>query len=172
MKGFSYLFALLLIACNNQTNEEFEVPETETIREKITPQPVAEKQLVDTILMNYLKTKSWLNDEPHESGVYIVIDEPGTGKERPGLTDEITLFYKGYLMNGQQFDGTKEIPMTFALNELIKGWQIGIPHFGKGGKGKLIIPPHLGYGKYDSGPIPGNSTLLFEIELVDWNTIR
>jgi FKBP-type peptidyl-prolyl cis-trans isomerase FkpA len=49
---------------------------------------------------------------------------------------------------------------------------IGIPMFGKGGKGKLIIPSHLAYGDRDQGAIPGGSTLVFEIELVDFKPAK
>jgi FKBP-type peptidyl-prolyl cis-trans isomerase FkpA len=80
----------------------------------------------------------------------------------------VTIFYHGFLLDGTEFDGTGEEPATFRLDQLIVGWQIGIPMFGKGGKGKLIIPPGLAYGPNDNGQIPGNSTLMFEIELIDW----
>ena len=104
----------------------------------------------------------------HESGMYIVTDNPGEGEARPTLMDEVTIFYQGYLLDGFQFDGTQGEPATFPLMNLIQGWQIGIPEFGKGGKGKLIIPSDLAYGDRTNGDIPGGSTLMFEIELIDW----
>ncbi len=163
-KLFMLAPAALLLACGGET-------ETTT-----TTTPVEEKVVelsVDEQIENYLTEKGWTADRD-ESGVYIVTDTVGTGDERPTLSDDVTMFYKGYLLDGTQFDGTTETPVIFPLSNLIQGWQIGIPMFGKGGKGKLVIPPALGYGPDDvnkpdgSVLIPGNSILMFEIELVDW----
>lgn len=157
-KLFMLAPAALLMACGGET-------ETTT-----TTTPTEEKVVeltVDEQIENYLTEKGW-TAERHESGVYVVTDTLGTGDERPTLADDVTIFYQGYLLDGTQFDGTTEEPATFPLSNLIQGWQIGIPMFGKGGKGKLIIPSELGYGSQDNGEIPANSILMFEIELVDW----
>jgi FKBP-type peptidyl-prolyl cis-trans isomerase FkpA len=103
-----------------------------------------------------------------EDGLYISIEEAGS-EVKPTLSDFVTIFYKGYLLDGFVFDQTEEETRTFPLNGLIAGWQIGIPYLGKGGKAKLMIPPHIGYGPQDNGDIPGNSVLIFEIELVDFS---
>ena len=105
-----------------------------------------------------------------EDGLYISIEEAGS-EEKPTLSDFVTIFYKGYLLDGFIFDQTEGDTRTFPLNGLIAGWQIGIPYIGKGGKAKLIIPPHIGYGPQDNGDIPGNSVLVFEIELVDFSDV-
>jgi FKBP-type peptidyl-prolyl cis-trans isomerase FkpA len=125
------------------------------------------KETADQEILAYLAEKGWTGVK-HESGLYVVTDKLGEGTDRPILTDEVTVFYAGYLLDGSKFDGTKEIPATFPLNQLIDGWQIGIPMFGKGGKGKLIIPSDLAYGDRAIPLIPGGSTLVFEIELVDF----
>ena len=57
---------------------------------------------------------------------------------------------------------------TFLLDDLIEGWKIGIPKYGRGGSGKLLVPSNLGYGPNRIGPIPGNSVLVFDIELFDF----
>ena len=121
-------------------------------------------------ILAYLDRKGW-EGQKHESGLYVVIDEEGS-EEKPTLMDEVTIFYQGYLLdeNDTKFDGTEDAPMTYPLMGFITGWQIGIPHFGKGGKGKLIIPSGLAYGDNAVGNIPAGSTLMFEIELVDWQT--
>jgi FKBP-type peptidyl-prolyl cis-trans isomerase len=125
------------------------------------------KDTEDEEILAYLAEKGW-KAVKHESGLYVVIDKPGRGKARPVITDEVTIFYAGYLLDGLKFDGTAEEPATFPLDKLIEGWQIGIPMFGKDGKGKLIIPSHLAYGDRDNGAIPGGSTIVFEIELVSF----
>lgn len=120
-------------------------------------------------ILAYIKEKGW-DAQVTESGLYIVIEEEG-GKEKPGLDSYLTLNYEGYFMDGNSFDGTKGEPTTFPfpMTQLIKGWQEGIPTFGKGGKGKLIVPPYLGYGANDRPGIPGNSILVFDIEIKDFN---
>jgi FKBP-type peptidyl-prolyl cis-trans isomerase len=95
----------------------------------------------------------------------------GTGAEaKEGST--ITVKYTGTLDNGTVFDSTEKQggqPATFTLakGQLIDGWVQGIPGMKVGGKRKLVIPPELGYGAQAQGSIPPNSTLTFEIELVE-----
>jgi FKBP-type peptidyl-prolyl cis-trans isomerase len=95
----------------------------------------------------------------------------GTGAEaKEGST--ITVKYTGTLDDGTVFDSTAKQggqPATFQLakGSLIDGWVQGIPGMKVGGKRKLVIPPDLGYGSQAQGSIPPNSTLTFEIELVD-----
>ena len=74
--------------------------------------------------------------------------------------------YNGTLLDGTKFDGNDNF--NYPLSSLIPGWQEGIPYFGKGGKGILLIPPHLGYGDRPNGDIPANSILRFDIELFDF----
>jgi FKBP-type peptidyl-prolyl cis-trans isomerase len=78
--------------------------------------------------------------------------------------------YLGTLINGKKFDSSYDRgeASEFPLSDVIKGWQIGIPLFGRGGKGKLIVPPFLGYGSRAVGNIPANSILIFDIDLQDF----
>ena len=83
-----------------------------------------------------------------------------------------TVHYTGRLEKGKQFDSSKQIgrePLRFTLGagQVIKGWDQGIIGMKVGGQRKLIIPPHLGYGDQDMGVIPPNSTLIFNIELIE-----
>jgi FKBP-type peptidyl-prolyl cis-trans isomerase FkpA len=102
-------------------------------------------------------------------GMYVKIVTEGT-QAKPNLGSLVTIHYKGALTNGKVFDSSfdRGAPATFGLASLIRGWQIGIPKFGKGGKGTLVIPASLGYGSQDNGDIPGNSTLVFDIELINF----
>lgn len=82
----------------------------------------------------------------------------------------ITIHYTGALAeNGEIFDSSQKTesaqPVTFPLDNLIKGWQQGIPGMKVGGKRRLYIPYELGYGEHGSGPIPAKADLIFDIEL-------
>lgn len=100
--------------------------------------------------------------------IYYSIMKEGTGRQVL-VTDTVVVFYKGYLLSdGSVFDQTKDKPATFPLNRLIKGWQLGVPFCRVGGKIKLIIPSGLSYSiRTRAAKIPPNSTLVFEIEVVD-----
>ena len=82
----------------------------------------------------------------------------------------VTVHYMVSLTNGQIVDNSVDHgePFVFTINshEVIAGWDLGIPGMKVGGKRKLIVPPELAYGNHQVGPIPANSTLIFEIELL------
>lgn len=103
-----------------------------------------------------------------ESGLAYKIIEPGSA-EKPLPTSTVTVNYKGSLIDGTVFDSSYDRgkPATFPLNRVIKGWGEGIRLIGKGGKIELVIPSTLGYGTRGTGRIPGNSLLIFEVELLD-----
>jgi len=94
----------------------------------------------------------------------------GEGKEVK-IGDTIVVHYVGTLENGAKFDSSRDRgePTEFKLEEggLIQGWIEGIPGMKVGGIRKLTIPPELGYGSQDLGTIPANSTLIFEVELME-----
>ena len=110
-------------------------------------------------------TDNNLNAIAAQDGLYYVIDRVGTGAT-PNLNSRITLNYSGYYVDGEQFDATTTSPATFPLANLIKGWQYGLQYFKAGGKGKLLIPSHLGYGATPPAGIRPNAVLIFDIELI------
>ena len=83
----------------------------------------------------------------------------------------VTVNYTGLLENGTKFDsslnpGRTPFRFTVGAGQVIKGWDEGLMGMKIGGKRKLTIPPELGYGSRDNDPIPANSTLIFEIDLL------
>jgi FKBP-type peptidyl-prolyl cis-trans isomerase len=94
----------------------------------------------------------------------------GTGEEALA-GDTVAVNYVGVLENGEIFDSSysrnEPFPFTIGAGRVIKGWDEGVAGMKIGGKRKLIIPPHLGYGEAGAGGvIPPNATLVFEVELL------
>ncbi len=92
----------------------------------------------------------------------------GTGT-LPARTDYVTVQYTGTLSNDTVFDASRLHggPITFRLDQVIKGWTEGVGSMRVGGMRRLVIPPALGYGSQPQGSIPANSTLTFIVELLD-----
>lgn len=104
-----------------------------------------------------------------ESGLLYKIEKAGSG-ESPKPSDTVKVHYKGTLTDGATFDSSYDRgePIEFQLNQLIPAWIEAIPMLKKGGKMEIVVPPQLGYGDRPAGKIPANSTLIFEIELLDF----
>lgn len=125
-------------------------------------QPAVDKERI----LQYLADQN-IDAIEHESGLFYTIEEEGSGGH-PNSNSEVLVKYKGYLLDGSVFDETGDDAITFFLYNVITGWRIGIPLYQKGGKGKLFIPSHLGYGSFDRTGIPANSVLIFEVELLNF----
>jgi FKBP-type peptidyl-prolyl cis-trans isomerase len=102
------------------------------------------------------------------SGLQLEILEAGTGAQ-PTDADQVVVHYKGTLPDGTVFDSSYDRgqPATFPVTGVIAGFSEGLRTMQAGGKYRLVIPPDIGYGERGAGPIPANSTLVFEVELVD-----
>lgn len=99
----------------------------------------------------------------------VVRSGPETGGH-PTLKDEVKVHYEGKLLDGTVFDSSYErgTPATFPLEGLVPAWREAIPLMRPGDEWTLYVPPALGYGAQDKGPIPGNSVMVFRIELIDY----
>jgi FKBP-type peptidyl-prolyl cis-trans isomerase FkpA len=108
-----------------------------------------------------------LNAKSTASGLHYVIQTEGAGVN-PALNSTVTVYYKGYYLDGKVFDESLSKAASFPLRNLIPGWQEGLQLFKKGTKGILILPSSLGYGSNPPSGIRKNAVLVFEIELVNF----
>ena len=101
-----------------------------------------------------------------DSGLKYIDFLDGQG-DQPLLTSLVTVSYTGWLTDGAEFDSGDAV--QFYLQQVIDGWTEGVGSMRVGGRRRLMIPPELGYGEAGSPPnIPGNATLVFDVELLDF----
>ena len=105
------------------------------------------------------------------SGLQYKVETMGTGA-KPVATDTVKVHYRGTLLDGTEFDSSyaRNEPISFGLNRVIAGWTEGVQLMPVGSKFMFYIAPDLAYGEGGGGPIPPNSTLIFEVELLDIET--
>ena len=135
-----------------------------------------EKRSKYTAALNIAKETKFLEDNAKKAGVQssasglqYKIFEPGDAN-KPGPQDTVLVRYKGSLLDGSVFDevwGDDSEPIRLTLDRVIAGWTEGLQLLGKGGRAQLYIPSALGYGESGTGGIEPNSTLIFDVELVD-----
>ena len=125
---------------------------------------------------NKSAAQEFLTKNGHEKGVKTTADGlqyrvliPGNAKaEAVGPTDEVTVNYRGKLLDGSEFDSSyaRGTPATFKVNGVIKGWQEAITLMKPGAKWQLFIPPELAYDSSPRPGIPAGSLLIFDVELL------
>ena len=160
---FLFAFSAVLFSCKKGT-EVTNKPTVDCSKQSYKDSVA----LIDNQTIHEYIADSSLTVDSTANGLYYIIADSGRGTLHPGLNSSITVKYLGYLTNGTIFSRVGNAPLTGKLSDLIKGWQYGIPLLKKGGKIKLIIPSALGYGCQTVGVIPGNSVLIFDIELLDF----
>lgn len=135
---------------------------------------IRQKGLKEMAEKNLLEGKAFLEENKKKEGVIILpsglqykVLAEGSGKT-PKAADNVTVNYKGTLINGAEFDNSykRGTPATFQVGKVIKGWTEALQLMKEGSKWQLFIPPELGYGNRGAGPVPPNSTLIFEVELI------
>ena len=126
----------------------------------------AEKNLSEgKVFMEENKQKEGVKALP--SGLQYKVLMEGSGKT-PKATDEVTINYRGSLLDGTEIDSTYKSgkPGNFPVDRVIRGWMEALLLMKEGSKWQLFIPPELAYGERGEGPVPPNSTLIFEVEMI------
>lgn len=103
-----------------------------------------------------------------QDGLFYEVIKDGTGKS-PTTEDTVKVHYTGTLIDGTEFDSsrTKGQPAEFGVTRVIKGWTEAVQKMKVGSRWKLYIAPELAYGEFGRPNIPGNSVLVFDVELLD-----
>lgn len=117
----------------------------------------------------------WLIEKAKEEGVkalpkgvlYKILAEGENNGMHPTTRSIVTAHYTGRTIDGKEFDSSRGgAPLAILLCDLIEGWIIAMQQMSVGDKWEVYIPAEVGYGKFSQPGIPGNSTLIFEIELI------
>lgn len=127
-----------------------------------TPATIAEARFADTLKIDLADFQS------NAEGLYWQDVRIGEGDEATAGRI-VTAHYEGWLPDGTLFEGSRPgAPISFPVGtgRVIDGWDRGLLGTRVGGIRRLIIPPALGYGPRGSGPIPGNATLIFDVEIM------
>jgi FKBP-type peptidyl-prolyl cis-trans isomerase len=156
-------------------------PQDSTYLDQFRINPMESDRIINEHLRKMSEYKMALNDEKGkafieeymkgegvqvtESGLAYNIIEAGEELRATSLQDTVKVKYVGTRIDGSEFDNREEA--TFPLNGVIKGWGEGLQLVGKGGKIELVIPGELAYGERGNYGIEPNSTLKFEVEVLD-----
>ena len=131
----------------------------------------AKEQMRQEKEMAMIKEK-WPNIKKTDSGLMYQVENAGSGDAKPNPGDKISAHYTGMFLDGSKFDSSVDrgqpIEFPVGTGRVIKGWDEALLDMKKGEKRILVIPPDLAYGPSGRGPIPPNSTLVFEVELIDF----
>lgn len=135
---------------------------------KVASPPAATRDIIALPLNPILPAGQRLCSEKTEAGLGYAMLRPATG-ERPAEADFVLVNYIGYLAEtGEVFD--QAMQAQFGVSDVIPGFSKGLQMLAKGGVARFCIPAAMGYGAQSSGPIPGNSDLVFQVELLDYKT--
>ncbi|MDH7974511.1 FKBP-type peptidyl-prolyl cis-trans isomerase [Sphingomonas sp. AR_OL41] len=103
------------------------------------------------------------------SGLQYKVLKPGAGAAKPTDADVVLVNYEGKLENGTTFDASPQ-PTPMPVKGVVPGFSEALKLMPKGAKYRVWIPPVLGYGDKVTGPIPANSVLVFDLEMLDWKS--
>ena len=136
----------------------------------VTPEQLADNKRMGSEFLEANKSKEGVVTLP--SGLQYKVLQEGTGTVHPTATDRVKVHYEGKLLDGTVFDSSvkRGKPISFGLNQVIKGWTEGVQLMVVGEATRFYIPSGLAYGDRGAGSaIPPGATLIFDVELLGIN---
>ncbi len=161
-KGTDLKYVVKII--KSQTRAEAE-KDAKVEQEKSLAEAKSRAALVPKMIEDYI-AKSGKAFQTTASGLKYNMASAGSGAS-PASGDVAKCMYVGKFLDGKVFDQSKA-PIDMPIGQMIPGFNEGLMLMKKGGKATFVIPPAIGYGEASQGPIPGNSPLVFEVELIDF----
>ena len=161
-------FLLLMVACSTPVQEE-PVQEPDQVREQFVKTNRYMQRRHQDHIAAFVGRMGW-NATVTPSGLWIVIEEPGTGRKiREG--DLVTYTFTSSLLDGTPcYEASETDPASFIVGKggVISGIDEGVRYLRKGSRAIFLIPPHLGHGNFgDRDKVPGNSVLIYRLEIED-----
>ena len=140
-----------------------DTPIAETVTQQETPLPEALRPEKNVAFLAENGKKPGVKTTA--SGLQYKVLKAGQGKQ-PGPTSTVTVNYVGKMIDGTQFDASRDAPAQFSLDGVIPGWTEGLQLMHEGEKVEFVVPQELAYGLQGKGQIPPLQTLVFEVELL------
>lgn len=129
------------------------------------------KKKEETQIQQYIKTSGFKFIKTKGGAYYTIVDADGGALQYPKKEQAVVFGYVGSFLDGKVFESTEKdvghaVTFTLGTNAVIKGWEEVFPFIPKGGKARIIVPSHLGYGNIAKDKIPANSVLIFDVNVV------
>jgi FKBP-type peptidyl-prolyl cis-trans isomerase len=165
--------AIVFVALRDQHEPQKTASPSEATPSPSTTEAPAVKDyaaIQEAFLVENLKKTGW---QATGSGLqYHPLKTVDASAPKPAPGSVVTVNYEGKLIDGAVFDSSyaRNEPISFPLSNVIAGWQEGVPMMRVGETWEFAIPAGLAYGADSAGPIPGGSTLLFKVELLEAKT--
>lgn len=183
-----YVAAMFMTACSENKDDEFNSAEWKTKNETYFEQQYqahSAQTATSFILPSWTQASSKsLSEVEHTKCVLVDVLEEGTvGGDCPQYTDSVMVHYSGRLLPTDDYpkgfvfdqsylstlDPDVDVPATFGLSSsILEGFSTAVQHMHRGDHWRVTIPYQLGYGTSDNGVIPAYSTLIFELQLIDF----
>ena len=163
--GAIVVVALVVVVFVMNKKETPPAPAQVAVPAAVDPRAAQKQFLVDN-----LKNEGW---KATDSGLQYKVLKGVEAGPKPAPGSQVTVNYEGKFIDGKVFDSSyaRGEPISFGLNQVIRGWGEGVPLMKEGETFEFVIPSELGYGERGApGAIPGGSTLIFKVELLKVHT--